>query len=50
MNLVRLETNTFLIRGVLFERAHFYAIFAEKGLTIREGVLNVEGVLNEGVW
>ena len=36
-------------RGVLIERAHYYAIFAEGGRTNRGGVLTEKGALTEGV-
>ena len=36
-------------RGVLIERAHYYAILSEEGRTIREGILIEEGALTEGV-
>ena len=42
LNLERLETNMFIIGGVLMERAHYYAILAERRRTIRLGVL-IEG-------
>ena len=38
------EANLIFHRGVLIERAHYYAILAEEGRTIREDVL-IEGTL-----
>ena len=39
----------FFIWSVLIERAHFYIYLAERGRTIRYGVLVDEGALTEGV-
>ena len=39
----------FFIGSLLIERAQKYAILAEMGRTIREGVLIKEGALTKGV-
>ena len=43
--ILRCFIHTFFIGGVLIERAHYYANFAERGRTIRWCVLIEEGTV-----